>query len=76
MDTFESILKSLQGVAPRPYTPAFRLEAVGDAWRVFDGDRQLAKFYPLFLVHAYLPLRDENIRTRQYVSGCGTSITP
>ena len=49
MDTFESILKSLQGVAPRPYTPAFRLEAEGDAWRVFDGDRQLAKFYPLFL---------------------------
>ena len=49
MDTFESILKSLQGAAPRPYTPAFRLEAEGDAWHVFDGDRPLAKFYPLFL---------------------------
>ncbi len=46
---YEHILKSLQASHAEPYPPSFRVEADGDAWRVFDGRRQLAKFYPLFL---------------------------
>ena len=62
MTTFDRISESLCRIAPQPYQPSFRLEADGDQWRVFDGDRALARFYPLFLdIWAFSPFEPDEI---------------
>jgi len=44
------------------HTPAFHLKAEGENWRVFDGDRALALFYPVFLdIWAFSPFEADEI---------------
>ncbi len=58
----KTIVDSLKTNAPNAYTPALHIQDEGDAWRVFDGDRQLATFYPLFLdIWAFSPFEPDEI---------------
>ena len=59
---FEKIMNSMRVDTVRSHTPSFRLEAEGANWRVFDGDRALALFYPLFLdIWSFSPFEPNEI---------------
>ena len=58
----ETILNSLRRAAPRPYTPAFHVEAEGEDWRIFDGKRALALFRQTNLdIWAYSPFEPDEM---------------
>ena len=58
----DNILDSLCRTAPRTHIPAFRLQAEGENWRVFDGDRALALFRPTNLdIWAFSPFEPDEI---------------
>lgn len=62
MNTFDRILARLSKAEPSAYQPSFHLEADGANWRVFDGDRALALFYPQFLdIWAFSPFEPDEI---------------
>ncbi|MEI6424685.1 MAG: hypothetical protein WCP55_20885, partial [Lentisphaerota bacterium] len=59
---FEKILNSMKLDKPHQYIPDFHLELEGDGWRVFDGDRAMARFYPQFLdIWAFSPFEPDEI---------------
>jgi len=62
MKHFEKILSSLRREKPQPHAPAFRIEAEGEDWRVFDGDRALAVFRQTNLdIWAFSPFEPDEI---------------
>ena len=59
---FETILDALRRTAPRTHTPLFRIQAEGENWRLFDGDRALALFRPNHLdIWAFSPFEPDEI---------------
>ena len=59
---FETIVDSLRRAAPRPHSPAFRIQAEGENWRIFDGDRALALFRRTNLdIWAFSPFEPDEI---------------